>query len=70
MQSELMREAWYIVPPDAELVFSADPTHLWRKLVARGQLQETYFDSKFDSMLIRPLDIHVTPDGGAGWPSL
>ena len=41
LQSELMREAWYIVPPDADLVFSADPTHLWKKLVARGQLQET-----------------------------
>ena len=43
LQSELMREAWYIVPPDPELVFNADPTHLWRKLVARGQLQETRF---------------------------
>ena len=43
LQSELMREAWYIVPPDADLVFNTDPTHLWRKLVARGQLQETRF---------------------------
>jgi putative transcriptional regulator len=43
LQSELMREAWYIVPPDGDLVFNTDPTHLWRKLVARGQLQETRF---------------------------
>jgi putative transcriptional regulator len=70
LQSELMREAWYIVPPDAELLFSADPTHLWRKLVARGQLQETRFDWKFDSILMRPIDIRVAPDGGVVWPSL
>jgi putative transcriptional regulator len=41
LQMELMREAWFIVPPDADLIFNSDPTHLWRKLAARGQLQET-----------------------------
>ena len=65
LQSELMREAWYIVPPDAELLFSADPTHLWRKLVARGQLQET----NFDSILIGPPANHVALEGGVVLPS-
>lgn len=66
LQSELMREAWYIVPPDADLAFSADPTHLWRKLVARGQLQETKY---YIPILIRPIDLHIPLDGGVVWPS-
>jgi len=40
---EIMEGAWYVVPADADQVFSADPAHLWRKLVERGQLQETDF---------------------------
>lgn len=40
---EIMEGAWYVVPADADQVFSADPTHLWRKLVERGQLQEVRF---------------------------
>ncbi len=40
---EIMEGAWYVMPADADQVFSADPTHLWRKLVERGQLQETRF---------------------------
>jgi putative transcriptional regulator len=40
---EIMEGAWYVVPADADQVFSADPTHLWHKLVERGQLQETRF---------------------------
>jgi putative transcriptional regulator len=43
LHAEIMEGAWYVVPADAEQVFSADPTHLWHKLVARGQLQETLF---------------------------
>jgi putative transcriptional regulator len=42
---EIMEGAWYVVPADADQVFSTDPTHLWHKLVERGQLQETRFDS-------------------------
>ncbi len=42
---EIMEGAWYVVPADADQVFSTDPTHLWRKLVERGQLQETRFDN-------------------------
>jgi putative transcriptional regulator len=67
LQSELMREAWYIVPPDADLAFSADPTHLWRKLVARGQLQETKYRTP---IFIRPIDLPIALDGGVVWPSL
>ena len=40
---EIMEGAWYVMPADADQVFSADPAHLWRKLVERGQLQETRF---------------------------
>lgn len=43
LHSEIMEGAWYVVPADAGQVFSPDPTHLWRKLVERGQLQETNF---------------------------
>jgi putative transcriptional regulator len=43
LQTEIMREAWYVAPPDADQVFSADPAHLWHKLAERGQLQETNF---------------------------
>ena len=40
---EIMEGAWYVVPASADQIFSADPSHLWRKLVARSQLQETSF---------------------------
>lgn len=44
LKYEIMEGAWYKVPANADQVFSADPTHLWRKLVGRGQLQEVRFD--------------------------
>ena len=40
LHTEIMEGAWYVVPADAAQVFSADPMHLWRKLVEQGQLQE------------------------------
>jgi putative transcriptional regulator len=40
---EIMEGAWYVVPADADQVFSTDPAHLWRKLVERSQLQEAGF---------------------------
>jgi putative transcriptional regulator len=40
---EIMAGAWYVVPADADQVFSTDPAHLWHKLAARGQLQEAGF---------------------------
>jgi putative transcriptional regulator len=40
LHSEIMEGAWYVVPADADQVFSTDPTHLWHELVKRGQLQE------------------------------
>lgn len=43
LHSEIMEGAWYVVPADADQVFSADPAHLWHKLAERGQLQETNF---------------------------
>ena len=49
LHSEIMEGAWYVVPADADQVFSADPTHLWRKLVERGQLQEVRFLLPFAS---------------------
>jgi putative transcriptional regulator len=40
LHTEIMEGAWYVVPAEADQVFCADPTHLWRKLVDQGQLQE------------------------------
>ena len=45
---EVMQGAWYVAPADADQVFSGDPTHLWRKLSERGQLQETKFILPFE----------------------
>jgi putative transcriptional regulator len=46
---EIMEGAWYVMPADADEAFSADPTHLWHKLVERGQLQEVHFLFPFSS---------------------
>jgi putative transcriptional regulator len=43
LHSEIMEGAWYVAPVDADQLFSPDPTHLWHKLVERGQLQEANF---------------------------
>jgi putative transcriptional regulator len=43
LHSEIMDGAWYVVPADVGQLFSPDPTHLWRKLVERGQMQEVRF---------------------------
>jgi putative transcriptional regulator len=40
---EILEGAWYVVPANADQIFSVDPAHLWRKLVERSQLQETNF---------------------------
>jgi len=40
LHTEIMEGAWYVVPAEAAQVFDPDPTHLWRKLVERGELQE------------------------------
>jgi putative transcriptional regulator len=40
---EIMEGAWYVMPADADQAFSADPAHLWHKLVERGQLQEVHY---------------------------
>jgi putative transcriptional regulator len=40
LHTEIMEGAWYVVPAEADQVFSPDPMHLWRKLVDQGQLQE------------------------------
>jgi putative transcriptional regulator len=44
---EIMEGAWYVMPADADQVFSIDPAHLWRKLVERSQLQEVRFSCPF-----------------------
>jgi putative transcriptional regulator len=44
---EIMEGAWYVMPADADEVFSTDPAHLWRKLVERSQLQEARFTFPF-----------------------
>ncbi|HVN30051.1 MAG TPA: YqgE/AlgH family protein [Candidatus Binataceae bacterium] len=40
---EILQGAWYVMPADADEAFSADPTHLWHKLVERGRLQEAHY---------------------------
>ena len=61
LHSEIMEGAWYVVPADASQLFSADPTHLWRKLVERGQLQEVnlippifFVNYQFDKLRSNP----------------
>lgn len=41
LDGEIEEGAWYIAPPQAEQVFSAEPKGLWHKLAERGQLEET-----------------------------
>lgn len=40
LRAEIQAGAWYVQPIDTSEIFSADPKHLWRTLVERGQLEE------------------------------
>ncbi len=40
LRSEILEGSWYVMPAKAEMVFSPDPAHVWRKLVEHAQLQE------------------------------
>jgi hypothetical protein len=33
-----MEGAWYVTPPNADMVFSSSPGGIWRMLVRRAQL--------------------------------
>lgn len=37
LESEFKRDGWYVLPADAETVFSSDPQDLWPELVRRAQ---------------------------------
>jgi len=37
LHAEMLENSWYNVPSDPAFVFSADPTRVWRTLVARAQ---------------------------------
>jgi putative transcriptional regulator len=41
LHAEMLENSWYNVPSDPAFVFSADPTTVWRTLVARAQAVET-----------------------------
>jgi putative transcriptional regulator len=41
LHDEMLENSWYNVPSDPQFVFSADPTKVWRTLVARAQAIET-----------------------------
>ena len=68
LQAEILEGSWYIVPARAEMVFSTDPAHVWRKMVDRAQLQEV--DATPDetpsafALLFRPID---SRSAGAGF---
>ena len=47
LEGEIEEGAWYVAPPNADQVFSAEPKKLWHQLAERGQLEET---------LVAPLD--------------
>ena len=40
LHGEMLQGAWYIVPANADMVFSSDPEGVWRSLVQRAELQE------------------------------
>jgi putative transcriptional regulator len=40
LHAETLGGVWYIVPAEADLVFSPDPGRIWRALVERSQLHE------------------------------
>ncbi|HXN85670.1 MAG TPA: YqgE/AlgH family protein [Candidatus Binataceae bacterium] len=44
LQMEITEGAWYIAPANAEMIFSTEPTRLWRKLVSRAELLEASAD--------------------------
>ena len=57
LHGEMLRGSWYVVPADPAFVFSADPKHVWRALVARAQMRKASRPStpdltltSFDSM--------------------
>jgi putative transcriptional regulator len=46
LHGEVMRGSWYVMPADAEMVFSSDGLRLWRDLVDRGKLLETSIERR------------------------
>jgi putative transcriptional regulator len=39
LEAEIGREDWYVLEPDAEAIFRADPATLWRTLLRRASSQ-------------------------------
>ncbi len=42
LHAEILEGSWYVLPADADDVFSRKPKQVWRVLVERGQLQEVH----------------------------
>jgi putative transcriptional regulator len=38
LHHEIMEGAWYVTPPNSDMVFSSNPGRIWHTLVQRGQL--------------------------------
>jgi putative transcriptional regulator len=38
LESELARDAWFVIPADMSLVFAANPTKSWERAAARRSL--------------------------------
>jgi putative transcriptional regulator len=54
LQMEIAEGAWYIAPATSEMIFSPEPTRLWRKLISRAELLEAGRDG-FHS----PIDLQL-----------
>ncbi len=59
LHDEMQRGSWYVVPADPASVFSADPKHVWRALVARAELEKAWWH--FTPTRHLPMTSEVTP---------
>lgn len=60
LRGEILQGAWEILPVDVELVFSADPSQLWSKLVQKAHLRQV------DDRMRSTLELNLSPDFFAG----
>jgi putative transcriptional regulator len=44
LEAEIARDSWYVLEPDVDTVFRADPMTLWRELLRRASARSTRVD--------------------------
>jgi putative transcriptional regulator len=47
LHAEMQEGSWYVVPAQADLVFSADPSGVWQLLVSQAEREEVLNDNGF-----------------------